>query len=155
MATTSHRGAWRTVAITVLGAALALTACGSDDDSEAANDDAGAVPDDGTSSTDAPPVDGVVEVELADFAFEGLPDSVVAGTRLTVTNSSEDELHKLSALPLPDGENRPVESWSPCLAPSWRRSFACFPPPCWPRARVVPRSMSSATERSAHQAATR
>ena len=53
--------------------------------------------------------DGVVEVELVDFAFEGLPDSVAAGTRLTVTNSSEVELHKLSALPIPDDEDRPVE----------------------------------------------
>ena len=51
----------------------------------------------------------MVEVDLVDFAFEGLPDSVDAGTRLTITNSSEVELHKLSALPIPDDEDRPVE----------------------------------------------
>ena len=51
----------------------------------------------------------MVEVDLVDFAFEGLPDSIAAGTRLTVTNSSEVELHKLSALPIPDDEDRPVE----------------------------------------------
>ena len=50
-----------------------------------------------------------MEVELVDFAFEGLPDSVAAGTRLTVTNSAEVELHKLSALPISDDEDRPVE----------------------------------------------
>ena len=51
----------------------------------------------------------MVEVELVDFAFEGLPASVDAGTRLTITNSSENELHKLSALPIPADEHRPVE----------------------------------------------
>ena len=51
----------------------------------------------------------MVEVDLVDFAFEGLPASVDAGTRLTITNSSENELHKLSALPIPADEDRPVE----------------------------------------------
>ena len=109
MSTTSTRAAWRTGAAMLLGAGLTLMGCGSDDDSDAATDDTGAPSDDGTSSTDAPSEDGVVEVELVDFAFEGLPDSVAAGTRLTVTNSSEVELHKLSALPIPDDESRPVE----------------------------------------------
>ena len=110
MTTTSTRAAWHIAAATLLGAALVLTACGSDDDSDAATDDTGAASDDGTSSsTDAPSEGGVVEVELVDFAFEGLPDSVAAGTRLTVTNSSEVELHKLSALPILDDEDRPVK----------------------------------------------
>ncbi len=54
-------------------------------------------------------MNGVVAVELADFSFEGLPDTVPAGTRLTVMNSSPTELHKLSALPLPDDEDRSVD----------------------------------------------
>ena len=67
-----------------------FTACGSDDDSDAATDDTGRGGiRRGTSSTDASSEDGVVEVDLVDFAFEGLPDSVEAGTRLTITNSSE------------------------------------------------------------------
>jgi hypothetical protein len=99
----------------LLGAALVLTACGSDDDgdaatdSDAATDDTGAASDGATSTTDAPSQGGVVDVELVDFAFVGLPDSVAAGTRLTITNSSEVELHKLSALPISENEVRPVE----------------------------------------------
>jgi len=114
MTITSSRGGWRIAAVTLLAASLALPACSSDDArDDAATDDTGAASDDETTTTTtttvAPPVDGVVEVELVDFAFEGLPDSVAAGTRLTITNSSAVELHKLSALPLPDGEDRPVE----------------------------------------------
>lgn len=51
----------------------------------------------------------VVEVELVDYAFVGLPDSVGTGTRLTVANRSEDELHELVAFALPADEDRPVE----------------------------------------------
>jgi hypothetical protein len=105
----STRAAWRIAAATLLGATLVVTACSSDDDGDAATDDTDAAADDGTSTTNAPSEDGVVEVVLADFAFEDLPDSVAAGTRFTVTNTSEVELHKFSALPIPDDEVRPVE----------------------------------------------
>lgn len=58
----------------------------------------------------AQPADGeVVEVTLVDFAFEGLPPSVEAGTRLDVTNAAEGELHELVAFRLPDDEDRSVE----------------------------------------------
>ena len=108
MATSSTRAAGRIGAATLLCATLACAACGSDDDATTA--DTGAASEDaGTSTTDAPAEDGVVEVDLVDFAFEGLPASVDAGTRLTITNSSENELHKLSALPIPAEEHRPVE----------------------------------------------
>jgi hypothetical protein len=111
MTTSSTRAAWRIAAATLLGATVALTACGSDDEGDAAADDTGAASDDGTSTTTtgAPAEDGVVEVELVDFAFEGLPDAIAAGTRLTITNSAEVELHKLSALPIAEDEERPVE----------------------------------------------
>ena len=110
MTTTSTRAPSRIGAATLLCAALAFAACGGDETGEAATDDSGAASEDGgTSSTDAPAEDGVVEVDLVDFAYEGLPDSIAAGTRLTITNSSEHELHKLSALPIPAEEHRPVE----------------------------------------------
>ena len=78
MTTTSTRAAWRTAVATLLGAALVLTACGSDDVGDAATDDTGAASDGATSSTSAPSQGGVVDVELVDFAFVGLPDSVAA-----------------------------------------------------------------------------
>jgi hypothetical protein len=67
---------------------LALTACGSDDD-----------------AADEP---DVVAVTAIDFAYEDLPDSVPAGTRLTLANSAPSELHELVGFRLPDEETRPV-----------------------------------------------
>lgn len=52
---------------------------------------------------------GVVEVEMVDFAYVGLPEQVPAGTQLEVVNSSESELHELVAIRLPDEEQRSVE----------------------------------------------
>lgn len=49
-----------------------------------------------------------VEVELVDFAFVGLPDTIAAGTRLSVVNTAEAELHELVAFRLPDEEERSV-----------------------------------------------
>lgn len=52
--------------------------------------------------------DAVVEVRMSDYGFAGLPDSVSAGTRLTVVNQAEEELHEVVAFSLPDDEERPV-----------------------------------------------
>jgi hypothetical protein len=85
-----------------------LAACGDDDD---ATDDPEVT--DGTTdgTTDDEGATGdpeVVEVEMADYEYIGLPDAVATGTTLTVTNSSEAEIHELVALRIPDGEDRPV-----------------------------------------------
>jgi uncharacterized cupredoxin-like copper-binding protein len=50
-----------------------------------------------------------IEVTAVDYAFEGLPASVAAGTMLTLTNTSEAELHELVAFRLPDEETRSAE----------------------------------------------
>lgn len=49
-----------------------------------------------------------VEVTAVDFDFKGLPKTIDAGTRLTLTNDAPRELHELVAFRLPDDENRPV-----------------------------------------------
>jgi hypothetical protein len=73
----------------VVGAvALALTACGSDDN-----------------TADEP---DVIAVTAVDFGYEGLPDSAPAGTRLTLANSAPSELHEIVAFRLPDDETRPA-----------------------------------------------
>lgn len=76
-----------------------------------ATDDAVPVADE-TPADDAEPAgaadDPVVEVRMSDYGFAGLPDSVAAGTRLTVVNDSEEELHEVVAFSLPDDEERPV-----------------------------------------------
>lgn len=51
----------------------------------------------------------VVEVVAVDFGFEQLPESVPAGTRLTLRNDAAGELHELVAFRLDDDESRSVE----------------------------------------------
>lgn len=53
--------------------------------------------------------DSVVEVRLVDYGFEGLPDEVPAGTRLTVVNEADTELHELVAFRLADDETRSID----------------------------------------------
>lgn len=93
-----------------IAAAFALTllaaACGDDDDDTSAGDTS-------SSSSTAPEGDvadaATVEVTAVDYAFEGLPATVEAGTQLSLTNASEAELHELVALRIPDDEDRSVE----------------------------------------------
>lgn len=100
----------RTVAALALLVTLGLTgaACGDDDGTAAADPPT-------TETTSAPGGDDpagapeTLTVVLTDFAFEDLPDSVPAGTRLTVVNEAQRELHELVALRLPDDEDRSAE----------------------------------------------
>jgi hypothetical protein len=98
--TTGRRGGLVRVPLAVaLAGCLALAACGDADD-------------DATAATDAAATDAsgpVVEVTMVDFAYEGLPDRLDPGTRVTVTNAAETEVHELVAFRLPDDETRPVE----------------------------------------------
>ena len=68
--------------------ALASSACGSDDN-----------------AADGP---SVIAVTAVDFGYENLPDSVPAGTRLTLANSAPSELHEIVVVLLPDDETRPA-----------------------------------------------
>ncbi len=49
-----------------------------------------------------------VEVTAVDYAYEGLPDSVAAGSTIVLTNTSNVELHEFVAIRLPDDETRSV-----------------------------------------------
>ncbi len=113
------RTAGRTAAAALLATSLLLAGCGDDDDDADATDTTEEAPE----TTEAPdttaaPIDeagdggiedGVLEVHLVDYAFEQLPASVPAGTRLTVVNDSQEELHELVAFRIPDDEARPVD----------------------------------------------
>lgn len=64
-----------------------------------------------TTTTEAPttqpaPAENVVEIAMSDFAFGNLPAEVPAGTRLTVVNNADSELHEVVVFKLPDGETR-------------------------------------------------
>lgn len=64
----------------------------------------------GVACTDADAADepSTVTVRAVDFGFEGLPDSVSAGTAFELVNTSSSELHELVAIRLPDDEDRAV-----------------------------------------------
>lgn len=117
---TRTRTAGRIALAAVLSAGILLTACGDDDDDEAtaSSEDTAAETTEETASTEASPLDdatdsgvedGVLTVQLVDYGFEGLPESVPAGTRLQVENTSTAEFHELVAFKLPEGETRTAE----------------------------------------------
>lgn len=67
---------------------------------------------DDTPTTSAPAAretaSGTVAVTAVNYAFEGVPATVAAGSRLTLTNGAADEVHELVAIRIPDAEQRPV-----------------------------------------------
>ena len=79
-------------------AALTLGACGDTTDDDA----------DATTTTEAAAEAETVEVTAVDYGYQGLPDSVEAGTKFSFKNSSTAELHELVAMRIPDEEQRPV-----------------------------------------------
>ena len=85
---------WATRTAAVMAATLAITACSGAAASEDADDE---------------PQSTTVEVVARDYGFANLPETVAAGTTLTLVNESEVELHELVAVPLPAGETRSVE----------------------------------------------
>ena len=106
--------------------AVALTlgtavGCGNDDADQAA-----------PTTTDPPtttsaPAASTVEVTAVDFAFEGLPAEVKAGTSITLRNTSAAELHELVALRLPDAELRPLDELL-ALPPAELEALFAAPP---------------------------
>ena len=92
---TRRMGALALAAIT----SLTLGACGEDaGDGEEA---------DATTTTEAADA-GPVEVTAVDYGYQGMPDSVAAGTKFTLANSSTAELHEFVAFRIPDEEKRSV-----------------------------------------------
>jgi hypothetical protein len=93
--------------------ALAASGCGDDDDdaSDGATDAVSATtaPADADAGGDGGEDDAVTEVVAVDFGFDGLPDTIEAGTRLTLRNDSDVEVHELVAMAIPQGETRSAE----------------------------------------------
>jgi hypothetical protein len=99
-------------AVLIAGLLVFNVACGDDDDATSTTTEAAAQ----TTTTKADPVDEPAdggehdhfEVTAVDFSFEDLPSEIKAGTRLSLVNAAETELHELVAIRLPDDETRPV-----------------------------------------------
>lgn len=106
-------------ALVTLLAVAGLAACGSD------GSDAGDAPPSTAPATAAPtspaptpapstehPHDtgsidhAMVTIGAVDYAFEDVPAEIEAGTQLSLTNTSTEELHELVAMRLPDEERR-------------------------------------------------
>lgn len=65
---------------------------------------------DGPAESAAPPKGGqpAVTIGVSDFAFHDVPRTIMAGTPITITNTSSKEAHELTAFRLPDNEARPL-----------------------------------------------
>jgi hypothetical protein len=92
--------------IAVAAGLALLAACSGDDTAAGEPEPAAAAVEE---APDDEPAGNVVEVGMVDFAFVDLPESVPAGTRFTVENLTETELHELVAFRLPDDDDRTVE----------------------------------------------
>lgn len=78
-----------------LAATLVLGACATDDATE----------EEDTTDTTAPEAQSV-EVTAANYVYSGVPPEMDAGTTLSLTNESSDEVHEIVAFRLPDDETR-------------------------------------------------
>jgi hypothetical protein len=96
--TRSHRQPLAAL-LTVL--CLALAGCGEADNSAPTPADEGTAEESGDRQA--------VEVVLRDYEFVGLPETVPPGTRFTVANEADSELHELVAFHLPADEDRSVD----------------------------------------------
>lgn len=89
--------------ITLLALAFALTACGGGEEEPA--DDASET----ETASEAAEAGEELEVTGVDYEFQGVPETVEPGTKLTFTNASEKEAHEMVLLRINDGEERPLE----------------------------------------------
>ena len=103
----------------LLATGLLFTACGDDEPDEpaaAVAETTEATDHSSTTHADegepAAVEDGVLTVEVTDYSFGDLPDTIPAGTKLDLTNASSVEFHELVAFRLPDDEERSVEELS-------------------------------------------
>jgi hypothetical protein len=93
-------------ALALVGAA----ACGDDEPTtEATTTTTEAVTTTTAGGTTTEPEAGPVEITAVDYAFDGVPESIAAGTSLSLTNSSDVEVHELVAVRLGDDETRTLE----------------------------------------------
>lgn len=98
-----RKSRWARVLALIFALAMVASACGNDDDDEGTENGTG------TEADTEEAAGETLEVTAVDYAFDGLPASVEAGTEISLANESEAELHEFVAVRLPDDEDRPVE----------------------------------------------
>jgi plastocyanin len=82
-----------------LAATLVLGACATPEEAEEE--------DEAAATTTTQPAEEV-SVTARDYAFDGIPAQIDAGSKLTLKNASAKEVHEVIAVKLPESENRPV-----------------------------------------------
>ena len=90
--------------------ALALTACADTDDPEevaATGDDTTGAPAETAEADDGG--GDVVEITAVDYAFEDVPETVPAGTELTLVNEAEGEVHEMIVYRVDDAQTMTLE----------------------------------------------
>lgn len=97
---------WVRVLAVLFALTMVASACDDSDDDGTAETDTGTDTEEDAGGDEAAET---VNVTAVDFAFEGLPGSVDAGTEVSLSNESEAELHEFVAVQLPDDEDRSVE----------------------------------------------
>ena len=86
---------------------LALFACGDDDDDDAADTTtAAATATVAATATGSAPT--AITVTATDYRFDGLPATAPAGAAFTLQNDSENEVHEMVVIRIPDEEQRSV-----------------------------------------------
>ncbi|HEV2070147.1 MAG TPA: hypothetical protein VGR26_10165, partial [Acidimicrobiales bacterium] len=91
---------------TVAIAALLAASCGGDDD------DAAVTTTTTTTTTEAAteePGGETVDITAVNYAFQGVPATMPAGSRITLANEAEDEVHELVAMRINDDADISVE----------------------------------------------
>ncbi len=83
-----------------VAATLLLGACATEEGAEEDEEEAAAT------ATTQPAEE--ISVTAKDYAFDGIPAQIDAGSKLSLMNSSAKEVHELIALKLAEGESRPV-----------------------------------------------
>lgn len=86
----------------LLSVALIAAACGSDDDA------ASTTTTEGTTTT-APPEVTTIDVTAKDYEFTGVPDTVAAGSTISLTTADGGEPHEFVAVLVPETETRTVD----------------------------------------------
>lgn len=84
------------VVVSVLFTLMVAAACTDDDTATTSPPPAGVT----TTVEDTPggqTASGTVAITAVNYAFEGVPSAVAAGSRLTLTNVTDDEVHELVA----------------------------------------------------------
>lgn len=97
---------WARAALIPLAVTGALLVACSDDEGEAEAEATATEAMTATAEGTGEAMGEALEVTTVDFGYEGLPEKVAAGTKITLVNTSEAELHEFVAILLPEGETR-------------------------------------------------